>query len=86
MASYDFDAEELTKKAIEALKNSYSPYSKFPVGAALLAEDGRTFIRGKNVARGQLLQRYSVNSWMPAFAGYYGELEKCYAFFGCGLS
>ncbi|KAH7726038.1 CDD-1 protein [Aphelenchoides avenae] len=48
MPSYDVDVEELTEKAIESLKNSYSPYSKFPVGAALLADDGRTFI-GVNV-------------------------------------
>lgn len=47
MPSYDVDVEELTEKAIESLKNSYSPYSKFPVGAALLADDGRTFIGGK---------------------------------------
>ena len=30
--------------AREAMKRSYSPYSKFPVGAALLAKDGRIFL------------------------------------------
>lgn len=40
--------EELMKKAKEASKNSYSPYSKFPVGACLLASSGKTYI-GTNV-------------------------------------
>ncbi len=35
--------EELARKAIEAAGMSYSPYSKFRVGAALLSEDGRIF-------------------------------------------
>ena len=34
---------ELFGKALEASKNSYSPYSKFPVGAAILTSDGRVF-------------------------------------------
>ena len=34
---------ELARKAIEAAGMSYSPYSKFRVGAALLSEDGRIF-------------------------------------------
>ncbi len=33
----------LIKTASEALQHSYSPYSKFRVGAALLAEDGQIF-------------------------------------------
>lgn len=44
-------AEERTKLiegAFEAKKYSYSPYSKFPVGAALLAKDG-SIIKGANV-------------------------------------
>ena len=39
---------ELIKKAEEARKLSYSPYSHFAVGAALLCKDGRVFI-GTNV-------------------------------------
>ena len=39
---------ELIKKAEEARKLSYSPYSHFAVGAALLCKDGRVFI-GINV-------------------------------------
>lgn len=36
-------AMELLQKAHEACLNSYSPYSKFPVGAALLTRDGKVF-------------------------------------------
>ncbi|MDD7417378.1 MAG: cytidine deaminase [Treponemataceae bacterium] len=34
---------ELFEKALEASKKSYSPYSHFPVGAALLTESGKIF-------------------------------------------
>ena len=37
----DFDA--LFALACEAMQMSYSPYSRFKVGACILAEDGRTF-------------------------------------------
>ncbi len=39
---------DLVQKACAARKNSHSPYSKFRVGAALLADDGRIFL-GTNV-------------------------------------
>ena len=39
---------ELIKKEEEARKLSYSPYSHFAVGAALLCKDGRVFL-GTNV-------------------------------------
>lgn len=35
--------EELMQKAIEVSKNSYSPYSKFPVGACVLTETGKMY-------------------------------------------
>lgn len=35
--------EELMSQAREVMKNSYCPYSKFPVGAALLTEDNQVF-------------------------------------------
>lgn len=35
--------EQLVKKAIEGAKNSYSPYSKYAVGAALLTVGGEVF-------------------------------------------
>ena len=39
---------ELAKVAIEARDLSYSPYSKFKVGAALLCKDGKVF-KGANI-------------------------------------
>lgn len=35
--------KELVLKAIDAMKNSYSPYSNFKVGAALLSESGKVY-------------------------------------------
>ena len=40
--------EELMQQAIEARKLSYSPYSNFQVGAALLCKDGKVFV-GANI-------------------------------------
>lgn len=40
--------EELMQQAVEARKLSYSPYSNFKVGAALLCKDGKVFL-GANV-------------------------------------
>ncbi len=34
---------ELVERAFAALENAYVPYSKFPVGAALLCKDGSVF-------------------------------------------
>lgn len=39
---------ELRQAAVAAMKNSYSPYSSFPVGAAALTDDGR-IVSGCNV-------------------------------------
>lgn len=38
----------LIEQAMKAIKNSYSPYSKFPVAAAVLDESGKIFV-GVNV-------------------------------------
>ena len=37
------DYQELINLAIKASENSYSPYSKFAVGACVLAESGNTY-------------------------------------------
>jgi cytidine deaminase len=39
---------ELMAEAVRARRRAYAPYSKFPVGAALLLKDGRVF-HGCNV-------------------------------------
>lgn len=42
------NSKELIEKAFEARKLSYSPYSNFAVGAAVLCKDGSVFV-GANV-------------------------------------
>lgn len=42
------ESKELIAKAVEARKLSYSPYSHFAVGAALLCKDGTVFV-GANI-------------------------------------
>ena len=42
------DKKELVARAVEARNLSYSPYSKFKVGAALLTKDGQVFL-GANI-------------------------------------
>jgi cytidine deaminase len=42
------DWDRLTSHAVEAMSKAYVPYSKFPVGAAALVDDGRIVV-GCNV-------------------------------------
>jgi cytidine deaminase len=42
------DASELLARAVEAAGRAYAPYSRFPVGAALLCGDG-SVVTGTNV-------------------------------------
>ncbi|KAJ8507340.1 hypothetical protein ONZ45_g7754 [Pleurotus djamor] len=42
------DRQKLIQGAFDAKKGTYSPYSKFPVGAALLTTDGQ-IIKGANI-------------------------------------
>ncbi|WP_436773431.1 cytidine deaminase [Yinghuangia sp. YIM S09857] len=44
----DVDWEALREAAREAMTHAYAPYSKFPVGAAAIVDDGRTVV-GCNV-------------------------------------
>lgn len=49
--SSEMTPEELMKEAEAACGAAYAPYSGFPVGAAILTDDGRVF-RGSNVENG----------------------------------
>ena len=51
--------QDLIKLAVDARKLSYSPYSNFKVGAALLCKDGKVFV-GSNV------ENSSYPFWMCA--------------------
>ncbi len=44
MSNQQVNVEELLQMAREAMKRSYSPYSHYPVGAALHCRDGRVFL------------------------------------------
>ncbi|NNG20177.1 cytidine deaminase [Naumannella sp. ID2617S] len=44
----DIDWAALRRRAVEAAERAYAPYSKFPVGAAALVDDGRLVV-GCNV-------------------------------------
>ncbi len=48
MPANDIDWQALEAAAKQAMHNAYAPYSKFPVGAAALTEDGR-IVSGCNV-------------------------------------
>ena len=48
MMENKMNSRKLALKAIEAMKKSYSPYSKFTVGAALLTKDGKIYT-GANI-------------------------------------
>src|SRR5690554_3575390 len=42
------DKEKLRKKAIEAMQNAYTPYSRFNVGCSIFMKDGK-IIMGANI-------------------------------------
>lgn len=48
---FAFDAAALLKLAREALSRAYAPYSSFPVGAAILFDNGEV-VKGCNVENG----------------------------------
>lgn len=67
---------ELVLKAIDSMKNSYSPYSDFKVGAALLTESGNVYTgcNIENVAFGP-----SVCAERVAFFKAISEGEKAFS-------
>lgn len=46
--SFNPKSHELFEAAVEAMAFAYAPYSKFPVGAAIRAEDGKIY-KGANI-------------------------------------
>ena len=42
-ADHDIDIKLLIRKALEARKMAYTPYSEYNVGAALLTADGKIY-------------------------------------------
>ncbi len=46
--AYEAELEQIVEAARQAARHAYAPYSRFPVGAALLAADGEVF-RGCNI-------------------------------------
>jgi len=46
------DWEALRTLATSSMKNAYAPYSKFPVGAAALVDNGR-MVSGWDVGKGK---------------------------------
>ncbi len=64
--------EDLLEEAIEARTLSYSPYSHFAVGAALLTKDGRIF-NGANVENSS----YGLSMCAERNAIYHALMEGC---------
>ena len=64
--------EELLNIAKEASKNSYSPYSKFPVGACVLYENGNTY-SGCNIENSSYQDYLTWQHLLDAGIDYYYE-------------
>ena len=88
------DYESLMKKAVEASKNAYAKYSKFPVGACLLTENGKIYTgcNFENSSFGLTIcaERNAVGSAIAdgerkikAIAIYSPNMEKCYPCGAC---
>ena len=62
---------KLVKQAFEARQGSYSPYSHFQVGAALLTSDGRIFMGAniENASYGATICAERTAAVQAAFAG-----------------
>lgn len=64
--------QELEKKAIEVMKNAYTPYSNYNVGAALLTKTGKIYT-GCNIENGGIM---SICAERVAFCKALSEGEK----------
>ncbi|GAB2915673.1 cytidine deaminase [Nonomuraea sp. N2-4H] len=63
------DWDRLREEAAEAMRHAYAPYSKFPVGAAALVDDGRV-VTGCNV------ENASYGVGLCAECGLVSELQR----------
>mgnify|MGYP000565014028 CR=1 FL=1 len=57
------DVKTIIEKAFEAAKNSYSPYSKFKVGACIEMRDGNYFL-GTNIENAAVLVQLCAQNVM----------------------
>lgn len=78
--------KDLIKRAIEASKNSYSPYSKYRVGAALLTKSGKIY-EGANIENASYSPTVCAERVAVFKAVYDGERDfKAIAVFGENLA
>ena len=78
--------KDLCKRAIEASKNSYSPYSKYRVGAALLTKSGKIY-EGANIENASYSPTVCAERVAIFKAVYDGERDfKAIAVFGENLA
>lgn len=58
--------ELLIQGAFRAIKGSYSPYSKFRVGAALLTEDDKIILGAniENASYGEYTSLHHISRWI----------------------
>ena len=76
---------ELVRRAREVMRNAHAPYSRFHVGAALEAADGRVFV-GTNVAAGaKQFTRIAVTAAVDPPAAPCGACRQLLAEFGLDL-
>jgi cytidine deaminase len=73
-------ARDLLDRAREARRNAYAPYSNFPVGAALLAADGRVFT-GVNVENAS----YGLGNCAERTAVFKAVSEGVHDFIACAV-
>ena len=79
------DWSELKAQAIAAAERAYAPYSRFPVGAAAMVDDGRVVVgcNVENAAYGVVLcAECGVVSQLHVTGG--GRLTHCVCVYGLG--